>query len=154
MSRFAEVLNQLGLRDLPLQGFTWRGGFNSSSISRVYRFLVTSKAIDCTLPRPLADHCLILLDIEWIRSGPCPSRFEIIWLKFEGFKDLLRDWWQSLQFSGSFSFVLASKLKAMKGILKVWNKEILVGLRPKRRESYNQECDLEGEIGQQQKKIL
>ena len=29
-----------------------------------------------------------------------------------------------MQFSESFSFVLASKLKALKGILKVWNKEV------------------------------
>ena len=47
-----------------------------------------------------------------------------MWLKFDGFKDLLIDWWQSLHFSGSFSFVLAFKLKALKGILRVWNKEV------------------------------
>ena len=47
-----------------------------------------------------------------------------MWLKFEGFKDLLRGWWQSLHFFGSFSFVLASKLKALKGILRAWNKEV------------------------------
>ena len=29
-----------------------------------------------------------------------------------------------MQFFGSFSFVLASKLKALKGILNVWNKEV------------------------------
>ena len=29
-----------------------------------------------------------------------------------------------MQFLGSFSFVLASKLKALKGILRVWNKEV------------------------------
>ena len=46
-----------------------------------------------------------------------------MWLKFEGFKDLLRNWWQSLHFSGS-GFVLASKLKALKGILRAWNKEV------------------------------
>ena len=72
----------------------------------------------------MSDHCPILLDSEWIRSGPSPFRFEIMWLKFEGFKDLLRNWWQGLHFSGSFSFILASKLKALKGILKVWNKEV------------------------------
>ena len=31
---------------------------------------------------------------------------------------------KKMQFFGSFSFVLASKLKALKRILKVWNKEI------------------------------
>ena len=72
----------------------------------------------------VSNYCLILLDTEGIRPGPCPLYFELMWLKFEGFKDLLRNWWQSLQFSRSFSFILASKLKALKGILKVWNKEV------------------------------
>ena len=58
-----------------------------------------------------------------------------MWLKFEGFKDLLRNWWQGLHFVGSFSFVLASKLKALKGILKVWNKEVFGRVKTKKKEA-------------------
>ena len=47
-----------------------------------------------------------------------------MWLKEEGFKDLLKRWWQGLRFSGSFSFILAEKLKALKVILKTWNKDV------------------------------
>ena len=65
----------------------------------------------------------MLLESEGINSGSMPFRFEIMWLKFDGFKDLLKGWWQSLHFYGSFSFVLVSKVKALKGILRVWNKE-------------------------------
>ena len=133
MRRFTKVINELGLKDLPLQGgpFTWRGGHNNQRMSRLNRFLVTadwesqfSNVIQCTLPRPVSDHCPVTLDSEGIKSGPSPFRFENMWLKFKGFKDLLRGWWQSLHFFGSFSFVLASKLKALKGILRVWNKEV------------------------------
>ena len=77
----------------------------------------------------------MLLDSDGIKSGPSPFRFENMWLKFEGFKDLLRGWWQSLQFSGSYSFVLASKLKALKGILKVWNKEVFGRVEIKKNEA-------------------
>ena len=37
MRRFADVLNDLGLRDLPLQGgyYTWQGGSNGRSMSRL-----------------------------------------------------------------------------------------------------------------------
>ena len=56
--------------------------------------------------------------------GPIPFRFENMWLKVEGFKDMMRLWWQNLNFKGSFSFVLAEKLKALKGILKIWNKDV------------------------------
>ena len=101
------------------------------NMSRLDRFLVTtdwesqfSNTIQSTLLRPVSDHCPVLLDSEGINSRPSPFRFEIMWLKFDCFKDFLRDWWQSLHFSGSFSFVLASKLKALKGILRVWNKEV------------------------------
>ena len=142
MRRFSEVMNELGLRDLPLQGgpFTWRGGLNNQCMPRLDRFLVIadwesqfSNTIQSTLSRLVSDHCPVLLDSEEINSGPSPFCFEIMWLKFDGFKDLLRDWWQSLHFSGSFSFVLASKLKALKGILRVWNKEVFAELIYKKR---------------------
>ena len=100
-------------------------------MSRLDRILVTSdwesqfsNVVQSTLLRPVFDHCLVMLDNEGIQSGSSPFRFENMWLKFEGFKDLLRVWWQSLHFSGSFSFILASKLKALKGILRAWNKEV------------------------------
>ena len=43
MRRFSEVVNELGLRDLPLQGgpFTWRGGNGNQCMSRLDRFLVS-----------------------------------------------------------------------------------------------------------------
>ena len=58
-----------------------------------------------------------------------------MWLKFDGFKDLLRGWWQNLHFSGSFSFVLASKVKALKGILRVWNKEVFGRVEVQKKEA-------------------
>ena len=41
---FAEVLNELRIRDIPLQGgpFTWRGGYNNHSMSHLDRFLITA----------------------------------------------------------------------------------------------------------------
>ncbi|RVW32661.1 Transposon TX1 uncharacterized 149 kDa protein [Vitis vinifera] len=63
MRRFSEVLDELALRDLPLQGgpYTWSEGLNGQSR---------------------------------VRRGPIPFRFENMWLKEEGFKELLKGWWQ------------------------------------------------------------
>ena len=43
MRRFLEVIDDLDLRDLPLQGgsFTWSGELNSQAMSRLDRFLVS-----------------------------------------------------------------------------------------------------------------
>ena len=42
MRRFLEVIDELALRDLPLQGgpYTWSGGLNGQSRSRLDRFLI------------------------------------------------------------------------------------------------------------------
>ncbi|XP_034703511.1 uncharacterized protein LOC117927896 [Vitis riparia] len=48
-----------------------------------------------------------------------------MWLRVEGFKDLVRRWWTGYTFSGSFSHILACKLKALKQDLKTWNREVL-----------------------------
>ena len=89
------------------------------------------------LTRPVSDHCPVMLDCDGIRSGPSPFRFENMWLKYAGFKDTLRDWWQSLHFSGSYSFILASKLKALKGILKAWNFEVFGRVENNKKEALN-----------------
>ncbi|RVW89768.1 hypothetical protein CK203_047216 [Vitis vinifera] len=44
-------------------------------------------------------------------------------LKVEGFKDLIRSWWQGIEVRGSASFRLSEKLKELKQKLKVWNRE-------------------------------
>ena len=133
MRRFSEILNDLDLRDLPLHGgsYTWSGGLNGSAMSRLDRFLVTAnweshcnKVTQRRLPRPVSDHFPILLDSDGVKSRPAPFRFELMWLKYEGFKDILKGWWQNLQFHGSFSYILSAKLKALKGILKVWNRDV------------------------------
>ena len=98
--------------------------------------------IQSTLPRPVSDHCPVMLGSDGIKSGPTPFRFENIWLKFEGFKDLLRDWWQSLHFSGSFSFVMTSKLKVLKGILRAWNKEVFGRVDLKKKRGFKQDLFL------------
>lgn len=48
-----------------------------------------------------------------------------MWLKVEGFKDLIEGWWQGIVVRGRPSYRLAAKLKGLKQNLKIWNKEVL-----------------------------
>jgi hypothetical protein len=47
--------------------------------------------------------------------------------------DKVRNWWASFSFRGSASFILAKKLRALKGEIKRWNLEVFgnVGARNK-----------------------
>nr|CAN68550.1 hypothetical protein VITISV_027787 [Vitis vinifera] len=47
-----------------------------------------------------------------------------MWLKVDGFKDLLRGWWQEAGGRGRASFRLATKLKSLKDKIKTWNRDV------------------------------
>ena len=79
MRRFSEVFDDLDLRDLPRQGglFTWSGGLNGQSMSRLDSFLVIEDwenhfkgVAQYTLPRLVSDHFPILVDGERVRIDP------------------------------------------------------------------------------------
>ena len=137
MWRFAQIIDELGLVDLPLQGevFTWSGGLNNQSWARLDRFLVPPSWLDhfsgvlqSRLPRPISDHFPVLLEGGGLRRGPSPFRFENMWLKVEGFIDLIRSWWRGIEVRGTVSFRLAAKMKGIKQKLKVWNREVFGSL--------------------------
>ena len=91
--------------------------------------------IQSTLPRLVSNHFPILIDGRGIKLGPSPFRFESMWLKSEGFKDLLKGWWQGLSFKGYVSYILSEKSKGLKGILKAWNKEVFGNVGTKKAEA-------------------
>jgi len=47
-----------------------------------------------------------------------------MWLRVEGFSDLIKKWWQEEDVQGYASYVIARKLKGVKVKLKKWNKEV------------------------------
>ncbi|RVW92809.1 hypothetical protein CK203_042566 [Vitis vinifera] len=55
-----------------------------------------------------------------------------MWLKVAGFKELVRSWWEGYSVQGSFSTILAAKLKALKLDLKVWSKEVFGNVSTKK----------------------
>ena len=68
--------------------------------------------------------CLITFPFYWMVKGLTHFQFKNMWLKEEGFKDLLKGQQHGLSFIRSFSFILVEKLKALKAILKIQNKDV------------------------------
>ena len=61
-----------------------------------------------------------------------------MWLKAEGFKDLIEGWWQGIVVRGRPSYRLAVKLKGLKQNLKIWNKEVFGRLERNKVEALQQ----------------
>uniref|UniRef100_A0A2N9EFE5 Reverse transcriptase domain-containing protein n=1 Tax=Fagus sylvatica TaxID=28930 RepID=A0A2N9EFE5_FAGSY len=130
MQDFSDFIADFGLLDTPLEGgkFTWSNNREVPTMSKLDRFLFSTKWADHfglinqqRLPRVLSDHFPIFLNCGRIIGGKRPFRFENMWLKAEGFVDKVRGWWEAYVFEGSSSYVMASKLKALKLDLKQWN---------------------------------
>jgi hypothetical protein len=130
MREFSDFIFERGLMDLPLAGglCTWS---NSRSWSRIDRFLVSpdweARHPDVLQKRLLclcSDHFPIILACGGNKGGRKSFKFENMWLKEEGFVDRVRGWWASYQFHGTPSFILAKKLKALKGDIKIWNSSV------------------------------
>jgi SMC interacting uncharacterized protein involved in chromosome segregation len=69
------------------------------------------------------------------RGGKKYFKFENMWLKYEGFVDKVKSWWDSYSFEGLPSYVLANKLKTLKTDLKKWNEEVFgdIGRKKKKK---------------------
>ena len=61
-----------------------------------------------------------------------------MWLKDEGFKDLIGGWWQGIVVRGRPSYRLTVKLKGLKQNLKIWNKEVFGRLERNKAEALQQ----------------
>ncbi|XP_026399042.1 uncharacterized protein LOC113294884 [Papaver somniferum] len=74
-------------------------------------------------PRPTSDHIPLILDLSDSSWGSSPFRFEILWFLENGFVEMLENWWNSFCFTGTPSEIFWLKLKELKGLLRVWNKD-------------------------------
>nr|CAN64277.1 hypothetical protein VITISV_013210 [Vitis vinifera] len=64
--------------------------------------------------------------------------FENMLLEEEGFKEMLKNWWVGLNFNGSHGFVLVAKLRALRVVLKSWNKDVFNFIEARKRVALSQ----------------
>ncbi|WMV13369.1 hypothetical protein MTR67_006754 [Solanum verrucosum] len=152
MTEFSDWINEMEFIDPPLFGgsFTWRRGDNHMSASRIDRFLFSSQwdgtftgIKQSILPRIGSDHSPILLECGDLNLKKSYFKFEQWWLRVEGFSDKVKDWWESFNITGTGSYVLASKLRMLKGKLKEWKRENRNNWNQRKEEILNQLSILE-----------
>ena len=130
--------------DIPLIGgqFTWSNNQEDEIWSRIDRFLISPswedhypEVLQKRLTRLCSDHFPLLLECGESRGGKKYFKFENMWLKYEGFGDKVKSWWDSYTYEGLLSFVLANKLKSLKLDLKNGMRRCLVILGEKKKRS-------------------
>jgi hypothetical protein len=67
------------------------------------------------LPRPCSDNFSLLLDCGGMTRGAGPFKFENMWLRAEGFLELVKEWWDCYQYFGTPCYALAKKIEASEG---------------------------------------
>ena len=152
MYGFSDFISSCGLWDILLERglFTWSNNRENVAMSRIDRFLYSDGWEDFfptisqkRLPQILSDHFPIILECGDFSRGRRPFRFETMWLKADGFKERVKEWWDSYIFYGTPSYVLASKLKALKGDLKKWNEEVFGNVGVKKNKLMSDLLELE-----------
>ncbi|XP_060212062.1 uncharacterized protein LOC132639639 [Lycium barbarum] len=73
------------------------------------------------IPRICSDHTLLVLKSGSWEHKKSYFNFEGWWLETVGFNEKLKDWWASFEFVGRLDCILATKLTALKAILKDWS---------------------------------
>ncbi|KAK3199564.1 hypothetical protein Dsin_022979 [Dipteronia sinensis] len=130
---FGAFLSRAKVIDILMQGmsFTWSNHRERASCARLDRFLISpgilswfSNLLQSGLPRNLSDHNAITLGERIVDWGPKPFRFSNDWLEDRMLMKLTTDSWKDCKVSGSESFVLSSKIKAVKSGLKQGNKRL------------------------------
>nr|GEY37988.1 RNA-directed DNA polymerase, eukaryota, reverse transcriptase zinc-binding domain protein [Tanacetum cinerariifolium] len=123
-------ISRRGLVDLPIGGccFTWMNKAGTK-FSKLDRFLISEDVIDLlpdiritALDRIWSDHNLILLHVDKIEFGPSPFKLYNSWLLRDGFDDLIKTEWDSLDSNNSgFPVKCHEKFRILKDKIQQWN---------------------------------
>jgi len=84
------------------------------------------------LPRPISDHFPICFETTSLERGRTLVKFENMWLGFEGFSDLIKEWWGEAQVDGFASYIVATKLRFVKEKLKKWNRDVFGDIKTRK----------------------
>ncbi|XP_058752845.1 uncharacterized protein LOC131626046 [Vicia villosa] len=132
MTGFSGFIEDCNLIDVPTKGkrFSWYGG-KGGAMSRLDRFLVSENLIASLKivgqwigDRNISDHCPIWLMIDDSNWGPKPNRVNNDWFENKDFFSFVESEWKNINIVGRGDYVIKEKLRLLKSMLMVWNKEV------------------------------
>nr|XP_033509991.1 uncharacterized protein LOC117274746 isoform X3 [Nicotiana tomentosiformis] len=156
MVEFSDFIEDMNLIDLRLEdsSFTWFKGDNQDMASRIDKFLIFEEWDDSfsnikqiPLQRLTSDHIPVALQGGTWNRNKNYVKFENWWLGTAGFKDKVKEWWSSFNFSGKPDFILSCKLKALKSKLKEWSRSETRNLGYQRKKLLSQMAELDEVLG-------
>ncbi|KAK8669358.1 hypothetical protein V6N13_106791 [Hibiscus sabdariffa] len=119
----------VALCEITSQGKAFTGFGPGNKCSRIDRFFVSAdcftrfkRLVMINLSRELSDHALIILVSYNSDSGPKPFRFFNAWLRNPQHVREMECFWNGFR-QGEGTDSLVCKIHAMKGVLKVWNRD-------------------------------
>ncbi|GJY48504.1 RNA-directed DNA polymerase, eukaryota, reverse transcriptase zinc-binding domain protein [Tanacetum coccineum] len=127
---FKSFIDAIGLVDLPIGGrcFTWMNK-TGTKLSKLDHFFISEDVIDllpdiriAALDRIWSDHNPIILHVDKIDFGPSPFKLYNSWLLRDGFDDLIKSEWDSLDSNNSgFPIKCHEKFRILKAKIRQWN---------------------------------
>ncbi|PRQ24992.1 putative RNA-directed DNA polymerase [Rosa chinensis] len=125
---FQQMCTSCGMLDIDTKGvfYTWSNGRTDVRLDRAFGnsdWFEAWATIECrALTKASSDHHPIMVSCSRLNFIPhAPFRFQGMWLQHPGFLAMVRDFWTSLAVYGCPMYILATKLRALKAMLKAWN---------------------------------
>jgi hypothetical protein len=106
MGRFRRMIDDLGLKDIPLHGrkFTWSNHHTNPTLVHLDRALCTvdwenlyPNVLLQSVASEDSDNCPLLLGLNDIKLGKKRFHFEVFWPKIEGFLEAVEQAWTVVQ---------------------------------------------------------
>ena len=129
MFLFNELIDHLGLLELPIQGrsFTWSNMQESPLLVQLDWFFTSANWISIypntvvnAMARPTSDHVPCIVSIDTVIPKAQLFRFENFWVDQPGFYECVKRVWDRPTRASSSSAVLTEKMKALRVELKKW----------------------------------
>ncbi|GJW88782.1 RNA-directed DNA polymerase, eukaryota, reverse transcriptase zinc-binding domain protein [Tanacetum coccineum] len=143
---FNAFIDSSGLIDLPIGGcyYTWMNKAGTK-LSKLDCYLISDDILEAipdihiiALDHLWSDHTPILFHVKKSNFGPSLFKLYNSWLLRDGFDDLIRSTWSSMEnHSNDRSHMSHEKLRSIKASIKQWHNNIKINDRNKRLEALN-----------------